>query len=84
MNKTSEQTNVTEEGVLSALPARLLIDDTQDYIRKECKGVPVSALGVGGNGPWIKTNCSPHLEVAFRPGVSGELHKQKIAQTQAS
>ena len=35
------------EVVLSALPARLRIDDTQAYIRMDCKGInPVSALGV--------------------------------------
>ena len=45
-----------EEVVLSALPARLRIDDTQAYIRMDCKGGnPVSALGVGGNGLWNKT-----------------------------
>ena len=34
--------------VLSALPARLQIDDTQTYIRMDCeRGNPVSALGVG-------------------------------------
>ena len=62
------------EVVLSALPARLLIDDTQACIRMNCKGGnPVSALGVGGNGPW-KNDCSPNLEVTFRPCVSGDLH----------
>ena len=39
------------EVVLSALQARLRTDDTQAYIRMNCKrGNPVSALGVGGNG----------------------------------
>ena len=62
--------------VLSALPVRLLIDDIQaSYINMDhvdCKrGNPVSALGVGG-----KNNCSPHLEVAFKPCVSGDLQKQ--------
>ena len=43
------------EVVLSALPARLRTDDTQAYIRMDCKrGNPVSALGVGGNGLWTK------------------------------
>ena len=38
------------EVVLSALPARLRIDDTQAYIHSDCKEEPiVSALGVGGN-----------------------------------
>ena len=37
--------------MLSALSARLRTDDTQAYIRFECKGDnPVSTLGVGGNG----------------------------------
>ena len=41
------------EVVLSALPARLRIDDTQAYIHMDCKrGNPVSALGVGGNDLW--------------------------------
>ena len=53
-----------------------LTDDTHAYIHMDCKGGnPVSALGVGGNGPWKNKNCSPHLEVAFRPCVFGELHK---------
>ena len=43
------------EVVLSALPARLRIDDTQAYIHMDCKrGNPVSAPGVGGNGLWNK------------------------------
>ena len=43
------------EVVLSALPTRLRIDDTQAYIRMDCeRGNPVSALGVGGNGLWKK------------------------------
>ena len=43
------------EVVLSALPARLRTDDTQAYIRIDCKrGNPVSALGVGGNSLWKK------------------------------
>ena len=63
------------EVVLSALPATLRIEDTQAYIRMECeRGNPVSALG-GGNGLW-KKKCSPHCEVAFRPCVSGDLHKK--------
>ena len=42
------------EVVLSALP-RLRTDDTQAYIRMDCKGGnPVSALGVGGNCLWNK------------------------------
>ena len=41
------------EVVLSALPARLRIEDTQAYIRMDCeRGNPVSAQGVGGNGLW--------------------------------
>ena len=41
--------------VISALPARLRTDDTQAYISMYCKkGNPVSALGVGSNGLWIK------------------------------
>ena len=41
--------------MLSAIPARLLIDDTQAYIHMDCKGGnPVSVLGVGGNGLWKK------------------------------
>ena len=40
------------------------------------RGNPVSALGVGGNGLWKQNNCSPHLEVAFRPCVSGDLHNK--------
>ena len=40
------------EVVLSALPARLLMDDTKAYICMDCKGGnPVSAPGVGGNDP---------------------------------
>ena len=31
-----------------------------------------------------KNNCSPHLEVAFRPCVSGDLHKTKQKQTKTS
>ena len=43
------------EVVLSALPARLRLDDTQAYICMHGeRGNPVSALGVGGNGPWKK------------------------------
>ena len=54
----------------------LRTDDTQAYIRMDCKrGTPVSALGVGGNWPQ-ENDCSPHLEVAFRPCVSGDLHKK--------
>ena len=31
------------------------MDDTQAYIRMDCeRGNPVSALGVGGIGPWQK------------------------------
>ena len=41
------------------------------------RGNPVSALGVGGNGLWKKNNFSPHLEVAFTPCVSGDLHEEK-------
>ena len=52
------------------------MDDTQPYIQMDCKGGnPVSSLGVGGNSPWKKINCSPHLEVTFGPCVSGNLHK---------
>ena len=42
------------------------------------RGNPVSALGVGGTGLWKKNNCSPHLEVAWRPCVSGDLHNKNI------
>ena len=42
------------------------------------RGNPVSALGVGGTGLWKKTNCSPHLEVALRPCVSGDMHNKNI------
>ena len=67
------------EVVLSALPARLRTDDTQAYmyIRMDCqRGNPVSALGVGGNASG-KSNFSPHLELAFRPSVSCDLHREK-------
>ena len=65
------------EVVLSPLPARLLMDDTQAYIRMVCEGGnPVSARWLGGNGPWNKINCSPHLEVPFKPCVSGDLQKK--------
>ena len=60
--------------VLSAVPARLLTDCIAVWT---VKGLPVSAPGVGGNGPWKTVNCSPHLEVAFRPCVSGYLNKIK-------
>ena len=41
------------EEVLSALPTRHLMNDAQAYIHTDCtRGNPVSALGVGGNGPW--------------------------------
>ena len=76
---TTSNYSVSQMGevVLSALPARLRIDDTQAYILMDCKrGKPVSALGVGGNGLRKKNNCSPHLEVAFRPCVSGDMHKK--------
>ena len=43
------------EVVLSTLPARLQMDDTQAYICMDCEGGnPVSASGVGGNDPWQK------------------------------
>ena len=75
MTKTTQYS--IGEVVLSALPARLPTDDTQAYIRMDCKrGNPVSSLGVGGNGLWTKNNFSPHLEVAFRPCVSGNWHKK--------
>ena len=61
----------------SALPARLLVDDTHAYILTDCEGGnPVSAPGVGGNVPLMAVDlgqqptsvkCSPHLEVAVRP-----------------
>ena len=36
----------------SALPARLLVDDTHAYILTDCEGDnPVRAPGVGGNVP---------------------------------
>ncbi len=38
----------------SALPARLLVDDTHAYILMDCEGGnPVSAPGVGGNVPLV-------------------------------
>ncbi len=38
----------------SALPARLLVDDTHAYILMDYKGGnPVSAPGVGGNMPLV-------------------------------
>ena len=56
------------EVVLSALPARLRTDDTQAYIRMDCKrGNPVSDLGVGSNGLWKNNNCSPHLTNHLNP-----------------
>ncbi len=40
--------------VHSALPDRLLVDDTHAYILKDCEGGnPVSAPGVGGNVPLV-------------------------------
>ena len=60
--------NLPTSLVLSALPARLPKDDDQAYIHMDCEG----GNPVGGNGPWKKkVNCSPHLEVALRPYVSG-------------
>ena len=53
----------------SALPARLLVDDTHAYILMYCEGNnPVSALGVGGKvglTAQISEVYSPHLEVAI-------------------
>ena len=75
---------VTNWGVvLSALPARLRIDDTQAYIRTDCKrGNPVSALGVGGNGLWEKKIIVAHtLNWSFRPCVSGNLNNFFFFQT---
>ena len=57
------------EVVFSALPARLLMDDTQAYIHN-----PVLDPGVGGNGPWKN---SLQLEVAFTLGLVC-LHKKKF------
>ena len=57
LSKSTQLNNevIINEVVLSALPARLRIDDTQAYIRMDCKrGNPVSALGVGGIGLWTK------------------------------
>ncbi len=40
--------------VHSALPARLLVDNTHAYILTDCEGgYPVSAPGVGGNVPLV-------------------------------
>ena len=55
------------EVALSALPVRLRIDDTQAYmymyIRMDCRGGnPVTALGVGGNGPWKKMVVTHNLK----------------------
>ena len=54
----------------SALPARLLVDDTHTYILKNSeRGNPVSAPEVGGNIPLLTVDStnplkeSPHLEV---------------------
>ena len=65
------------EVVLSVLPARLRIDDTQAYIRMDCKR---GNLLSRWQWQWPLENnyCSPHLEVAFRPCVSGDLHKKKF------
>ncbi len=62
----------------SALPARLLVDDTHAYILTDCEGGNhVSARGVGGNVPLVTVDLgrqpklvkctSPHLEVAIQP-----------------
>ena len=54
--------------MLSALPARLWIEDTQAYIRMGCeRGNPISALGVGGNGLWKKTIVAHTLK--WPPGL---------------
>ena len=43
-----------------------------------CRNNPVSTLWVGGSGPWeIVDLYSPHLEVAFRPCVSGDWHNKQ-------
>ncbi len=48
----------------SALPARLLVDDTLAYILADCEGGnPVSAPGVGGNVPLV--NSPNQLSVAL-------------------
>ena len=62
--------------VHSALPARLLVDDTHAYILTNCdRGNSVSAPGVGGKVPLMTLDlgrqpksfkCSPHLKVAIR------------------
>ncbi len=73
----------------SALPARLLVDDTHAYILTDCEGGnPVSAPGVGGNVGLVAVDlgrqpkpvkCSPHLELAVRPCESGDIsQKMKI------
>ena len=59
------------------------MDDTQAYIRMDCtEGNPVSALGVDGNlqRPLITkiVAYNIHLELAFRPCVSGDLNKKKL------
>ena len=59
----------------SALPARLLVDDTHAYMFMDCEGGNrVSAPGVGGNMPLVAVKCNPHLEVAVCDLVmSGDL-----------
>ena len=60
--------------VVSAL--RLLVDDTQAYILTDCKGGnPVSAPGVGGNGPWNKNRLRPGRELFFSKLTGLKLEK---------
>ena len=64
----------------SALPARLLVDDTHAYFLTYCEGGnPVS--GVGGSMLLVTVDlgrqpesveCCPHLEVAIRPREFGD------------
>ena len=54
-SETKTPNTLLGEVVPSALPAKLRTDDTQAYLRMDCKrGNPVSALGVGGNSLWKK------------------------------
>ena len=44
----------------------------------DCKGGnPASALGEVGNDLWKNKNCSPHLEVAFKPCLANCIKKRE-------
>ena len=87
------KTHKSQEGkVHSALPARLLVDDTHAYIHLDCQGGnPVSAPGVGSNVPLVSVDlvdspksvtCSPHITVAFWPcDVEAISHEQGHVMT---